>query len=433
MAGNNIIQVLRGNNITTTAGNAVLLPGQPAYDMTTGHLYIGDESGANLANKLAINATYANEAGHADSADTASNATYASNARYASNAGRASTADTVSGYLYLNNGTSQVNWDGNENTTIYVPRTKGSSGQVWGMNGSNVGWINQTEVPGTIEHANTADSADYATSAGSATTATTANKTRYSLYLDNGSTNVAWNGSASNVIYVPTSRGANGQVWTTTAGGVGWEFLPTPEPGNLSDVVHGRYVSLNNSASVQFTRQTTETGIPNAYYSLPYVSGTSSSNPANILINGTYVNTFKSFGYYNSSGNASNTQSFTVNVSKSGAAAFVNNNSIFPFESKINNYAFISFACDYYYKNTDESAQSSHLLPVSTMPVKFFYDYVERSAAMTFCTEIRWFEFEPVILTNGRLSLGNIDFGGGESDEHIKVTVTLAGNLAEVV
>ena len=206
MAGNNIIQVLRGNNITTTAGNAVLLPGQPAYDMTTGHLYIGDESGANLANKLAINATYANEAGHADSADTASNATYASNARYASNAGRASTADTVSGYLYLNNGTSQVNWDGNENTTIYVPRTKGSSGQVWGMNGSNVGWINQTEVPGTIEHANTADSADYATSAGSATTATTANKTRYSLYLDNGSTNVAWNGSASNVIYVPTDN-----------------------------------------------------------------------------------------------------------------------------------------------------------------------------------------------------------------------------------
>lgn len=424
MADNNTIQILRGENIKSTAGSTVLLPGQPCYDMSTGYLYVGDNS--SISSTDAVKASYANEAGHADSADTASNATYASNA------GRASTANNVAGYLLLNNGISSVMWDGDENTTIYVPRTKGSSGQVWGMNGSNVGWINQTEVPGTIEHANTADTADYATSAGSATTSATANKLKNSLYLNSGSSNVAWDGSESNVIYVPTSRGVSGQVWSTTATGVGW-VTPTPDPGNLSDIVYGRYVALNNRAPYQFTRQLSSTmGNPNVYYELPYVSGTSANNPATILINGAYANTFKSFGYYSAKSSASSAVDYTVKVSKSGTGISVNNNSILPNSSYINNYAFISFACDYRYANSG-TPSNSNVLPVSTMPVSFFYDYIERSKAMMFCTDSRWFNFEPAIHTNGRLILGNPKFGGGEDGDYILVTVVLAGNLAEVV
>lgn len=135
MANNKSIQILRGENIKSTAGTAVLLPGQPCYDMNTGYLYVGDNS--SISSTDAVKASYANEAGHADSADTAGNATYATNA------GRASTANSVAGYLYLNNGTSQENWDGRTFTTIYVPRTKGSSGQVWGMNGSGVAVLYQ--------------------------------------------------------------------------------------------------------------------------------------------------------------------------------------------------------------------------------------------------------------------------------------------------
>lgn len=420
MAGNNSIQILRGENIKSTAGSTVLLPGQPCYDMSTGYLYVGDNS--SISSTDAVKASYANEAGHADSADTASNATYASNA------GRASTANNVAGYLYLNNGTSQVNWDGRDFTTIYVPRTKGSSGQVWGMNGSNVGWINQTEVPGTIEHANTADSADYATSAGSATTATTANKTKYSLYLNNGTSNVSWNGSASDVIYVPTSRGSSGQVWSTTATGVGW-VTPTSDSGSLADTVYGKYVALNNGASYQFTRQSSTTGNPNAYYELPYVRGTSASNPATILINGAYTNTFKTFGYNGSSSSYSSARTYNVKVNKSG----VNSSTALPLRSIIENYALISFTSDYYYTD-GATSNNSHILPTTILPVSEFLANIVESKSLSFTTDARWFSFSPAFNSSDRLILGNPGFGGGNnSTEYIIVTVTLMGNLREIL
>lgn len=40
MANNQSIQILRGENIKSTAGATVLLPGQPCYDMSTGYLYV---------------------------------------------------------------------------------------------------------------------------------------------------------------------------------------------------------------------------------------------------------------------------------------------------------------------------------------------------------------------------------------------------------
>ena len=349
---------------------------------------------------------------------------------------RASTATSVAGYLYLNNGTSQVNWDGRDFTTIYVPRTKGSSGQVWGMNGSNVGWINQTEVPGTIEHANTADSADYATSAGSATTAATANKLKNSLYLNSGSSNVAWDGSESNVIYVPTSRGVRGQVWSTTATGVGW-VTPTSEPGNLADVVYGRYVALNNSASYQFTRQLSSImGNPNAYYELPYISGTSASNPATILINGAYANTFKSFGYNGSASSSDTARTFQVKVYRtSGINATVNDADALPPKSDIKNYALISFTSDYHYDDPAVSS-NSHILPTNILPVSEFLTNIANSKSLSFTTDARWFSFSPAFKsTNDKLILGSPKFGGGTDPdtEYIIVTVTLMGNLSEVL
>lgn len=59
MAGNNSIQFLRGNNIANS--DEVLIPGQPAYDMNTGYLYVGNSS--SIANTSPIKASYANTAG----------------------------------------------------------------------------------------------------------------------------------------------------------------------------------------------------------------------------------------------------------------------------------------------------------------------------------------------------------------------------------
>ena len=59
MAGNNSIQILRGNNISGRSEE--LLPGQPVYDMATGYLRIG--SGGSISNTTPIKASYANTAG----------------------------------------------------------------------------------------------------------------------------------------------------------------------------------------------------------------------------------------------------------------------------------------------------------------------------------------------------------------------------------
>ena len=50
MAGNNSIQILRGNNVKTNATikNQTLLDGQPLYDRSTGYLFVGE--GNTIAN-----------------------------------------------------------------------------------------------------------------------------------------------------------------------------------------------------------------------------------------------------------------------------------------------------------------------------------------------------------------------------------------------
>ena len=219
MAGANAIQILRGNNIGSSS--QILLPGQPVYDMETGYLRIGD--GGTIASTQPIRAYYANSAGSASSASyatssgSASTATrvehnlritvggstyvfngsantnvsistsggssdYATNANYAnyantayhvsgsnvsgsvSNARYADEADSVSSKLYFNGSGTNVGWNGASADVIYVPTTIGSIGQVWGVaSNGRAAWIAQTEVPGTVDHANTAN---FATEAG---------------------------------------------------------------------------------------------------------------------------------------------------------------------------------------------------------------------------------------------------------------------------
>ena len=138
MAGNNSIQILRGNNVKSTAADKILLDGQPLYDRTTGYLYVGESN--TVANTLAVNAHYANSAGSASSATTAQQ------------------ANAVKGYLYFKGSGRDASWNGSDNEVVYAPTSLGTRGQVWGMINSNrAGWIDQTEIPGTIEHANTAN------------------------------------------------------------------------------------------------------------------------------------------------------------------------------------------------------------------------------------------------------------------------------------
>lgn len=272
MAGNNSIQILRGNNVKTnsTISQQTLLDGQPLYDKATGYLYVGD--GNTIANTDAVKAGYANSAGSASSAgyatssgsattattatracrvshnlritvggtnyvfdgsantnvtvpsggdaNYAANAGYATNAGYAASSGSAASANRLTHYLYFNGNGSNTSWNGSANDTIYVPTSVGSIGQVWGVaSNGRAAWIAQTEVPGTINHANTADvayevsgsnvtgtvsNANYATEAGSVSS---------SLYFNGIGNNVSWNGSSRDVIYVPTAMGSIGQVW----------------------------------------------------------------------------------------------------------------------------------------------------------------------------------------------------------------------------
>lgn len=154
MAGNNSIQILRGNNVKSTAPSEVLLDGQPLYDRTTGYLYVGE--GNTVANTQAVNAHYANRAGSATSATTAQQ------------------ASKVTSNLYFNGNGLNARWNGSDDEVVYAPTSLGTSGQVWGMTSSRrAGWMDQTEIPGTIEHANTADVA-YEVS-GSNVTGTVAN------------------------------------------------------------------------------------------------------------------------------------------------------------------------------------------------------------------------------------------------------------------
>ena len=58
MAGNNSIQFVRGNNIS--GSDEELLPGQPAYDLTTKYLYVGD--GSKISETSPIKASFADDA-----------------------------------------------------------------------------------------------------------------------------------------------------------------------------------------------------------------------------------------------------------------------------------------------------------------------------------------------------------------------------------
>lgn len=153
MAGNNSIQILRGNNVqaNSSISGQVLLDGQPLYDKQTGYLFVGDGE-TTIRSLDAVHASYANRAGSATSATSASYA------------GCFSTNRIYFNGTYANGVAYNVGFSGNVTDVIYVPTALGSSGQVWGMTSSGrAGWINQTEIPGTIENANHANTADSAT------------------------------------------------------------------------------------------------------------------------------------------------------------------------------------------------------------------------------------------------------------------------------
>lgn len=196
MAGNNSIQILRGNNVKTNSSinSQVLLDGQPLYDKATGYLYVGE--GNTIANTAAVKAQYANSAG------TASSATIANTRQK----------------LYFNGNGTNVSWNGSSIDTIYVPTSVGSSGQVWGMRSNGtVGWIAQTEIPGTIDHANTADVAYEVSGSNVVGTVSIANYSNYAsiAYRVSGS-NVS--GSVANANYANVAGKVENNLNISVAG-----------------------------------------------------------------------------------------------------------------------------------------------------------------------------------------------------------------------
>lgn len=235
MAGNNSIQILRGDNVKSTAANEILLDGQPLYDRTTGYLYVGE--GNTVANTQAVNAHYANSAGSASSSS------------YATYSGR------VSSNLVINNGTSSVNYIGNVSRTIYAPTSLGTSGQVWGMRSSGrAGWIDQTEIPGTIEHANTANVAyevsgsNVAGTVANANFAATAGKVSHSFKLNVNGTTYTYNGSNVDidilddnpVVTLSKTTEPGAIVYTNSTGRINWLSHPGVSGRVLTSGANGR-------------------------------------------------------------------------------------------------------------------------------------------------------------------------------------------------
>lgn len=274
MAGNNSIQILRGDNVKSTAANEILLDGQPLYDRTTGYLYVGE--GNTVANTQAVNAHYANSAGSASSSS------------YATYSGR------VSSNLVINNGTSSVNYIGNVSRTIYAPTSLGTSGQVWGMRSSGrAGWIDQTEIPGTIEHANTANVAyevsgsNVAGTVANANFAATAGKVTHSFKLNVNGTTYTYNGSNVDidilddnpVVTLSKTTEPGAIVYTNSTGRINW----LSHPG-----VSGRVLTSGSSGSISwgsapdekywFFAQDTERG-------LFFMYSTGTSNPGTPFLN----------------------------------------------------------------------------------------------------------------------------------------------------
>lgn len=221
MAGNNSIQILRGNNVKSTAASEVLLDGQPLYDRTTGYLYVGE--GNTVANTQAVNAHYANSAGSASSATTAQQ------------------ANAVKGYLYFNGSGRNDSWNGSATEVVYAPTSLGTRGQVWGMINSNrAGWIDQTEIPGTIEHANTADVAyevsgsNVAGTVANANFATTAGKVAHSFKVNVNGTTYTYNGSNVDidilddnpVVTLSKTTEPGAIVYTNSTGRINWLSHP---------------------------------------------------------------------------------------------------------------------------------------------------------------------------------------------------------------
>ena len=212
MAGNNSIQILRGNNVKSTAADKILLDGQPLYDRTTGYLYVGESN--TVANTQAVNAHYANSAG---------------------------IAHELSNGLYFNGSGSSVRWDGSDDKVVYAPTSFGTSGQVWGMTSSRrVGWMDQTEIPGTIEHANTANVAyevsgsNVAGTVANANFATTAGKVAHSFKLNVNGTTYTYNGSNVDidilddnpVVTLSKTTAPGAIVYTNSTGRINWLSHP---------------------------------------------------------------------------------------------------------------------------------------------------------------------------------------------------------------
>lgn len=235
MAGNNSIQILRGNNVKSTAADKILLDGQPLYDRTTGYLYVGENN--TVANTQAVNAHYANSAGSATSATTAQQ------------------ASKVTSNLYFNGNGLNVRWNGSATEVVYAPTSLGTRGQVWGMINSNrAGWIDQTEIPGTIEHANTADVAyevsgsNVSGSVANANFAKTAGKVTHSFKLNVNGTSYTYNGSNVDidilddnpVVTLSKTTAPGAIVYTNSTGRINWLSHPGVSGSVLTSGSSGR-------------------------------------------------------------------------------------------------------------------------------------------------------------------------------------------------
>ena len=224
MAGNNSIQILRGN---TNASTEIALDGQPVYNPSSGYLYIGDNS-TQIKNLEAVKASYANNANHA---------TYADYLTYilpiADGGTGGANASTAMKNLMMNVATSS-----NPGNSEYLVFATSSTAYRY-----NYGYIKNDILSESVANANYANYANTAYrvsgpnvqgAVNSANFAVTAGKLTHSFKVNVNGTTYTYNGSNVDidilndnpVVTLNSSTPKGSIVYTNSAGRITWLSHP---------------------------------------------------------------------------------------------------------------------------------------------------------------------------------------------------------------
>lgn len=253
MAGNNSIQILRGN---TNASTEIAIEGQPVWNPNSGYLYIGDNS-TQIKDLEAIKASYADNANHA------SYATNLTSILSINDGGTGGTnARTAMKNLMMNVATSS-----NPVDSEYLVFATSSTAYRYNYGYIKNDILSEVSVPSSVANANYANFANTAYrvsgsnvsgSVANATYATTAGKVSHSFKLNVNGTTYTYNGSNVDidilddnpVVTLSKTTAPGAIVYTNSTGRINW----LSHPG-----VSGRVLTSGSSGRIYWSTPATKT------------------------------------------------------------------------------------------------------------------------------------------------------------------------------